>query len=56
MQLARTLSAYIARQLHAMGDPQVRMRLKEVWGEVRDTAPDKQQQLARYKALLTPTG
>ncbi len=49
------VSAYVARQLHALGDPQVRERLRQVWGEVRDTAPDKQKQLARYKALLTPS-
>ncbi len=54
--VARTdLSAYVARQLHALGDVKVRERLRQVWGEVRDTAPEKQKQLARYKALLTPT-
>ena len=29
-------------------------RLKQVWGDVRETAAEKQKQLARYKALLTP--
>ncbi len=48
------VSAYTARQLHALGDPQVRARLRQVWGEVRDTAPDKKKQLAHYKAMLTP--
>jgi putative membrane-bound dehydrogenase-like protein len=48
------VSAFVARQLHALGDPQVREHLRQVWGEVRETAPDKQKQLARYKALLTP--
>jgi putative heme-binding domain-containing protein len=48
------MSAYIARQLYAMGDKQVSDKLRQVWGEVRDTAPEKQKQLARYKALLTP--
>jgi putative membrane-bound dehydrogenase-like protein len=48
------VSAYVARQLHALGDPRVRERLHQVWGEVRDTAPDKQKQLARYKAMVTP--
>jgi putative membrane-bound dehydrogenase-like protein len=53
--VARTdLSAYVARQLHTLGDPRLRERLRQTWGEVRDTAPAKQQQLARYKAMLTP--
>lgn len=48
------LSAYVARQLHALGDRAVTERLREVWGEVRDNAPQKREQLARYKAMLTP--
>lgn len=48
------MSAFIARQLYALNDKQVSERLKQVWGEVRDTAPEKQKQLAKYKALLTP--
>jgi putative membrane-bound dehydrogenase-like protein len=48
------LSAYIARQLHSLGDKQVSDQLRRVWGEVRDTAPEKQKQIARYKSLLTP--
>jgi putative heme-binding domain-containing protein len=54
--VARTdVSAYIARQLYALKDEQVTTRLRQVWGEVRDTTQDKQKQLERYKALLTPT-
>jgi putative heme-binding domain-containing protein len=48
------VSAYAARQIHALGDAHVRERLRQVWGEVRDSAPEKQKQLARYKTLLTP--
>ncbi len=48
------VSAYIARQLYALGDRQVSEKLRQVWGKVRDSAPEKQKQLARYKALLTP--
>jgi len=29
-------------------------RLRQVWGAVRDSAPEKQKQLADYKTLLTP--
>ena len=48
------VSAYIARQLYALNDKQVSERLRQVWGEVRDSAPEKQKQLARFKAILTP--
>jgi putative membrane-bound dehydrogenase-like protein len=48
------VSAYIARQLYALGDREVSERLRQVWGAVRDSAPEKRKQLANYKALLTP--
>ncbi len=48
------ISAFVARQLHALGDTKVNERLGQVWGEVRDTAPEKAKQLAKYKAMLTP--
>jgi len=47
------LSAYIARQLFAFGDDEVTDRLRRVWGDVRSASPQKQEQIARYKALLT---
>jgi len=49
------ISAYVARQLFALNDPKVSVRLKAVWGDVRDTPAEKKKQMARYKALLTPT-
>jgi putative membrane-bound dehydrogenase-like protein len=48
------VSAYIARQIFALGDKQLSERLRQVWGEVRSTAPQKQEQLTKYKKLLTP--
>jgi putative membrane-bound dehydrogenase-like protein len=48
------VSAYAARQMFAFGDRRVSDRLKEVWGDIRDTAPQKREQLARYKRMLTP--
>jgi putative heme-binding domain-containing protein len=48
------VSAYIARQLYSLGDKRVTERVREVWGDVRDSSPEKQQQMARYKAILTP--
>jgi putative membrane-bound dehydrogenase-like protein len=49
------VSAFAARSMYARNDPTLTARLKAVWGEVRDTAPQKQEQLAKYKAQLTPT-
>jgi putative heme-binding domain-containing protein len=48
------VSAYVSRQLHALGDKEVTKRLREVWGAVRDASPDKKKQIARYKAMLSP--
>jgi putative membrane-bound dehydrogenase-like protein len=48
------LSAYVARQLYALGDDRVTERLRSVWGDVRDALPQKQEQLAKYKSLLSP--
>jgi putative membrane-bound dehydrogenase-like protein len=48
------VSAYAARQMHALGDAALTARLRQVWGEVRDTSPNKQAQMTKYKAMLTP--
>jgi putative membrane-bound dehydrogenase-like protein len=48
------ISAFAARQLFALGDNLVTMRLRKVWGDVRTTLPDKQEQIAKFKAFLTP--
>ncbi|MBL8795842.1 MAG: c-type cytochrome [Planctomycetia bacterium] len=48
------VSAYIARQLYAFNDKHLTDRLHQVWGEVRETSAQKQEQIKRYKALLTP--
>jgi len=48
------VSAYAARQLHALGDAQVTERLRALWGEVRESPPERKEQIARYKKLLTP--
>lgn len=47
------VSAYAARQLHALGDSKLSERLRQVWGDVRDSTPDKQQLIAKYKSQLT---
>jgi putative heme-binding domain-containing protein len=48
------ISAYLARQLYSLGDRQVTEKLRDVWGEIRDSTPQKKQQIARYKGMLTP--
>jgi putative membrane-bound dehydrogenase-like protein len=48
------VSAFVARQIHALGDKGISDRLRAVWGEIRDTPADKQKLLAKYKAQLTP--
>jgi putative heme-binding domain-containing protein len=48
------ISAYVARQLHSLGDKQVSDQLRQVWGEVRESTAQKQEQLARYKKMLSP--
>jgi putative heme-binding domain-containing protein len=48
------VSAFAARQIFALGDAKTTERLQQVWGEVRDTNPKKQEQMAKYKAMLTP--
>lgn len=54
-QIPRTdVSAFVARQLYALGDAKITGRLKELWGEIRDTPADKQKQLAAFKTTLTP--
>ncbi len=49
------VSAFAARQIFALADTKVNDRLRQVWGEVRDTNPQKQELLKKNKAMLTPT-
>ncbi len=48
------ISAYAARQMHAFGDKTLTERLRTVWGEIRDSAPEKQQLIAKLKSQLSP--
>jgi putative heme-binding domain-containing protein len=49
------VSAFAARQMYALGDAEVNKQLARSWGEVRDANPKKQEQFAKYKAMLAPT-
>ncbi|MBI3880283.1 MAG: c-type cytochrome [Verrucomicrobia bacterium] len=48
------ISAFHARQIRSFNDPALNRKLAEVWGEVRDSAADKQQLIAKWKPRLTP--
>ena len=49
------ISAFSARQLLALGDERITSRLREVWGDVRETPAKKQEQIAKFKAMV-PAG
>ena len=51
---ASELTAYTARQLENLDDPQVTARLKSLWGNVRPTPAEKAQLIAKFKNRLTP--
>ena len=48
------ISAYNARQIHSLNDPELSKRLAEVWGEFRQTSEDKQAKMTAWKSKLTP--
>jgi putative heme-binding domain-containing protein len=47
------MTAFHARQVRSFGDAHLTRQLGQVWGEVRETAKDRKEQIARYKSLLT---
>ena len=47
------LHAHAIRQLLRFRDPAVEKRVREVWGEVRDTSEEKQAEVTRWKAMLS---
>ena len=46
------LTADLVRQLQYLNNDEVAERLKEVWGDVRETAADKLELIASYKQLI----
>jgi putative membrane-bound dehydrogenase-like protein len=49
----RDISAFTARQLLALKNPQIDARLGKLWGTVRPASQEKARLMARYKGLLT---
>jgi len=50
------ISAFHARQIRSLNDATLNQRLAQVWGELRDSAPDKRQLIAEWKTRLSAEG
>jgi putative membrane-bound dehydrogenase-like protein len=48
------ITPYQARQIRNLNDESLTKQLTKVWGEARDTPEAKLQEIAKWKALLTP--
>jgi putative heme-binding domain-containing protein len=48
----REVSAFAARAIVALGDAKLSARLREIWGEVRESSGDKKALIAKYRKLL----
>lgn len=54
-QVLRTdLSAFHARQIHNLGDKRLNKLLEDVWGQLRQSPEEKQEQIQTWEAKLTP--
>jgi putative membrane-bound dehydrogenase-like protein len=51
---AADLTAFHARQIRSLNDPELDRRLAEAWGTLRESGPEKRALLARLKEQLTP--
>jgi putative heme-binding domain-containing protein len=49
------LTAFHARQIRSLNRPDLDRTLAEVWGELRDSGPEKQALMARLKSQLSPS-
>jgi putative heme-binding domain-containing protein len=48
------VSAYSARQIHALGNKDLTDRLTKIWGEIRPASQEKTALMKKYKTALTP--
>ncbi|MGB8167296.1 MAG: PVC-type heme-binding CxxCH protein, partial [Chthoniobacteraceae bacterium] len=48
------ITPFHARQIRSFNDATLNQKLAEVWGELRESAADKQQLIAKLKLALTP--
>jgi len=47
------ISPFQARQIQSLGDDKLAGRLRELWGEVRETPEEKKREIAKWKVLLS---
>jgi putative heme-binding domain-containing protein len=48
------LSAFHARQLRTLNDPELTTKLTELWGDLRESSAEKRDLITRLKSQLTP--
>jgi putative membrane-bound dehydrogenase-like protein len=48
------ISVFHARQIRSLNDAELNKKLAKTWGELRDSAGEKQQLIAKWKTQLTP--
>lgn len=48
------ISPFQARQIDSLGSEPLRKKMREVWGEIRDTPEEKKVELAKWRKILTP--
>ncbi|WP_272941101.1 hypothetical protein [Chthoniobacter flavus] len=48
------ITAFHARQIHNLGDPELTKRLTEVWGDLRESPEGIKQLIAKLRTFLTP--
>lgn len=51
---AADLTAFTARQLQSLNDARLTARVRQLWGEVRDTPAERARQIETYRKRLTP--
>jgi putative heme-binding domain-containing protein len=51
---SRDISAFHARQIHNLGNQQLKETLEKVWGKLRQSPVEKQEEIASWQSKLTP--
>ncbi len=49
------LHAYNVRQIQSLNDKELNERVRQVWGEIRETSANKQEMLAKFKKIAEQT-
>jgi putative membrane-bound dehydrogenase-like protein len=52
----RDLTAELVRQLRSLKNPELDQEIEKAWGVMRDSAADKQQEIAKYKKIYLAGG